>query len=79
MNLEEFDRRAAKLSPDKMEMESELELSMYRITEWKLGYYNGKYIYIYISNENLLYFLSESEPDQGLIFRKYIHKNIVWL
>ena len=48
MNLEEFDRRAAKLSPDKMEMESELELSMYRITEWKLGYYNGKYVYIYI-------------------------------
>ena len=69
MNLEEFDRRAARLSPDKMEMESELELSMYRITEWKLGYYNGKYIYIYISNENLLYFLSESEPDQGLIYK----------
>ena len=41
MKLEEFDQRAASLSPDEMEMESELELSLYRITEWKLGYYNG--------------------------------------
>ena len=41
MKLEEFDQRAASLSPDEMEMESELELSLYRITEWKLVYYNG--------------------------------------
>ena len=44
MKLEEFDQRAAKLSPDEVEMESELELSMYRITEWELVYYDGKYI-----------------------------------
>ena len=43
MKLEEFDQRAAELSPDKMEMESELELSMYRITKWELVYYDGKY------------------------------------
>ena len=42
MKLEEFDQRAAELNPDEMEMESELELSMYRITEWELVYYNGK-------------------------------------
>ena len=45
MKLEEFDQRAAKLSPDEVEMESELELSMYRITEWELVYFDGKYIY----------------------------------
>ena len=43
MKLEEFDQRAAQLSPDAMEMESELELSMYRITKWELVYYDGKY------------------------------------
>ena len=42
MKLEEFDQRAAKLSPVGTEMESELELSMYRITEWELVYYDGK-------------------------------------
>ena len=42
MKLEEFDQRAAELNPDEMEMESELELSMYRITEWELVYYDGK-------------------------------------
>ena len=42
MKLEEFDQRAAELIPDETEMESELELSMYRITEWELVYYNGK-------------------------------------
>ena len=41
MKLEEFDQRAASLSPDEMEMESELELSLYRITKWELVYYNG--------------------------------------
>ena len=43
MKLEEFDQRAAELSPDEIEMESELELSMYRITEWELVVYNGEY------------------------------------
>ena len=42
MILDEFDQRAAELSPDKIEMKSELELSMYRITEWELVYYDGK-------------------------------------
>ena len=42
MKLEEFDQRAAELNPDEMEMESELELSMYGITEWELVYYDGK-------------------------------------
>ena len=42
MKLEEFDQRAAKLNPDGTEMESELELSMYRITEWELVYFDGK-------------------------------------
>ena len=46
MKLEEFDQRAAQLSPDKMEMESELELSIYRITEWKLVDYDGKLYHI---------------------------------
>ena len=55
MKLEEFDQRAAKLSPDEVEMESELELSMYRITEWELVYYDGEYIQIEIYNENLTY------------------------
>ena len=45
MKLEEFDQRAAKLNPDGTEMESELELSMYRITEWELVVYNGEYRY----------------------------------
>ena len=45
MKLEEFDQRAAKLSPDEVEMESELELSMHRITQWELVYFDGKYIY----------------------------------
>ena len=43
MKLEEFDQRAAKLSPVGTEMESELELSMYRITEWELVYYDGEF------------------------------------
>ena len=42
MKLEEFDQRAAELNPEKVAMESELELSMYRITEWELVYYHGK-------------------------------------
>ena len=42
MKLEEFDQRAAELSPDEVEMESEIELSMYRITEWELVYYHGE-------------------------------------
>ena len=43
MKLDEFDQRAAELSPDEIEMKSELELSMYRITEWELVIYNGEY------------------------------------
>ena len=43
MKLDEFDQRAAELIPDEMEMESELELSMYGITEWELVYYDGKF------------------------------------
>ena len=43
--LDEFDQRAAELSPDKMEMVSELELSMYIITEWELVDYDGKLDY----------------------------------
>ena len=42
MKLDKFDQRAAKLNPDAVEMESELELSMYGITEWELVYYDGK-------------------------------------
>ena len=42
MKLDKFDQRAAKLNPDEVEMESELELSMYGITEWELVYYDGK-------------------------------------
>ena len=42
MKLEEFDQRAAELSPDEISMESELDLSMYRITEWELVFYDGK-------------------------------------
>ena len=45
MKLDEFDQRAAQLSPDETEMDSELELSMYRITEWELVYYDGEYRY----------------------------------
>ena len=45
MKLDEFDQRAAQLSPDEIEMDSELELSMYRITEWELVYYDGEYRY----------------------------------
>ena len=45
MKLEEFDQRAAELIPDEIDMKSELELSMYRITEWELVIYNGEYRY----------------------------------
>ena len=38
MELDEFDQRAAELTPDKMMMKSELELSMYTITNWRLVY-----------------------------------------
>ena len=37
MKLEEFDQRAAELSPDEIEMESELELSMYRTSSISLA------------------------------------------
>ena len=62
MRLEEFDQRAAELNPDETEMESELELSMYRITEWELFYYDGKEVilkfkerklnFIFLQNQN---------------------------
>ena len=46
MVLEEFDQRTAELLPMMIMMESELELSMYTISEWHLTYFKeGRYIY----------------------------------
>ena len=71
MKLEEFDQRAAELNPDEMEMESELELSMYKITEWELVYYDGKWFKFWLIVLKLI-FQNQNQIKVWFLKNKYI-------
>ena len=47
MVLKQFDQQTARLIPDKIKMELELELSMYSISEWDLVYFADGQVYFY--------------------------------